>query len=85
MHTLSIVLRCCEFSTQLFHFQLLCSILKKTIDMACPTPQDLDLYHVVEKNKNEIHQCGIPSTSWILGNKEPFVGLQNLCDSDLYV
>jgi hypothetical protein len=53
--------------------------------MACPTPQDLDLYHVVEKNKNEIHQCGIPSTSWILGNKEPFVGLQNLCDSDLYV
>jgi hypothetical protein len=37
------------------------------------------------EKKNEIHQCGIPSTSWILGNKEPFVGLQNLCDSDLYV
>jgi hypothetical protein len=53
--------------------------------MACPTPQDLDLYHVVEEKKNEIHQCGIPSTSWILGNKEPFGGLQNLCDSDLYV
>jgi hypothetical protein len=51
MHTLSIVLRCCEFSTQLFHFQLLCSILKKTIDMVCLTPQDLNLYLIVKKKE----------------------------------
>ncbi len=51
MHTLSIVLWCCDFFTQLLHFQLLCSILKKTIDMACPIPQDLDLYLVVEKKE----------------------------------
>ncbi len=37
------------------------------------------------EERNEVHWCRIPSTNWILGNKEPFVGLQNLCDDDLYV
>jgi hypothetical protein len=34
-----------------FCFQLFCSILKKTIDMACQTFQDLDLYPIVKKKK----------------------------------
>jgi hypothetical protein len=38
-----------------------------------------------QKERNEIHPCRMPSTSWILGNKEPFVGLQNLWDNDFYV
>jgi hypothetical protein len=37
------------------------------------------------EERNEVHQCKIPNTSWILRSKEPFVGLQNLCDDDLYV
>ncbi len=37
------------------------------------------------EERNEVHWCRIRNTNWILGNKEPFAGLQNLCDDDLYV
>ncbi len=50
MHTILVVLQCCEFSAQCFLSQLLCSIL--TTNMACQTPQDLEnLYLVVEKKE----------------------------------
>ncbi len=37
------------------------------------------------EERHQVHQCRIPSTSWILGNKEPFARLQNLYEGDLYV
>jgi hypothetical protein len=37
--------------SQVFHSQLFCSILKKTLNMAYQTPQDLDLYLVIEKKE----------------------------------
>jgi len=53
--------------------------------MAYQTPQNLDLYPIVERKKRQVHRCKILNTSWILGNKEPFAILQNLCEGDLYV
>jgi hypothetical protein len=44
-------LRCCKIFIQVLHFQLLCSILKKTTYMACQTPCDLDLYLVLKKKE----------------------------------
>ncbi len=53
MHTLSITTflkkLCYELFVQVFRFQLFCSILKKTINVAYQTSQVLDLYLVVEK------------------------------------
>ncbi len=52
MHTLLVVvLRCREFFAQFLCFQLFCSILKKTTNMACQALQDLDLYLIVEKKE----------------------------------
>jgi hypothetical protein len=48
-------------------------------------PLGLGLVACCWEERNEFHQCKIPNTSWILDSKEPFVGLQNLCDNDLYV
>ncbi len=52
MHALLVVILWCrEFFAYNLHFQLLCSILKKITDMACQTPQNLDLYLVVGKKE----------------------------------
>jgi hypothetical protein len=48
---LVVVLQCHEFFARFLHFQLLCSILKKTTDMAYRTPQNLDLYPIVGKKE----------------------------------
>jgi hypothetical protein len=45
----------------------------------------LKLVPYCQGKRNEVHQCKIPNTNWILGSKEPFAWLQNLCDGDLYV